>query len=408
MKKSVIRNTLIMATMVAFTGCGGSSTENGIDIPVNVITLYAQNNGDAQVPTVQDYENLGVIGVNAENLATINAIVAGLNAENVDTREEVQALIADLGVSGVPVITLYGKAHQFLTINSTYKEYGAKAVDLEDGTIRVIKTGTVNTQKTGIYTLTYSATDSDNHTTKVLRKVEVTAITPVQSPSPSPTPNPTPNPVIVDNYGNTYLEVTSPTTGKVWLDRNLGATQVCTTATNAGCQGDLFQWGRPADGHQFSTAATTATPFTTIAPTATTDPVNYNKFFISNVNNSNYVKWTSADTTKTARKAFLADATTGKLCPVGYRVPTEIEWTAETTLTTGFTSFLKLPLTGRRTPDHGSFIAGNTNSIELWASETEISGLFLPRVVHIQPSPNLPVIYSNYHSVGEAIRCIKN
>jgi hypothetical protein len=38
-----------------------------------------------------------------------------------------------------------------------------------------------------------------------------------------------------------------------WLDRNLGATKIPSSATDTavGTTGYLFQWGRPADGHQF-------------------------------------------------------------------------------------------------------------------------------------------------------------
>jgi hypothetical protein len=211
---------------------------------------------------------------------------------------------------------------------------------------------------------------------------------------------------IQDNYGNTYLEVTSPTTGKVWLDRNLGATQVCATATDAPCQGDLFQWGRPADGHQFSTSTTTNIPFTTIAPTTTTDPVNYNKFFTSNVNNANYVHWTTADATRTARKTFLLDATAGKLCPVGYRVPTVVEWTAETTLNMQFTSFLKMPISARRAPDWGSVIVNNS-SITFWTADfNTYFGTAYPTSIYISNSVNPSL--QQYYSVGYPIRCIKN
>jgi hypothetical protein len=48
-------------------------------------------------------------------------------------------------------------------------------------------------------------------------------------------------------------------TGKVWLDRNLGARQVCTSSTDAACFGDLYQWGRAKDGHESRTSGTTET-----------------------------------------------------------------------------------------------------------------------------------------------------
>jgi len=33
------------------------------------------------------------------------------------------------------------------------------------------------------------------------------------------------------------------------MDRNLGATQVATSSTDENSYGDLYQWGRRADGH---------------------------------------------------------------------------------------------------------------------------------------------------------------
>jgi hypothetical protein len=47
-----------------------------------------------------------------------------------------------------------------------------------------------------------------------------------------------------------YSTVTSPDTGKVWLDRNLGATQVATSKTDSAAYGHYYQWGRNDDGHE--------------------------------------------------------------------------------------------------------------------------------------------------------------
>lgn len=54
--------------------------------------------------------------------------------------------------------------------------------------------------------------------------------------------------------GLTYGFVYNPTTQKIWLDRNLGATQVATSSTDTNSYGDLYQWGRPSDGHQLRTS----------------------------------------------------------------------------------------------------------------------------------------------------------
>jgi hypothetical protein len=56
----------------------------------------------------------------------------------------------------------------------------------------------------------------------------------------------------VNCNGNATIvnDVTNPTTGKTWMDRNLGASQVANSSTDAASYGDLYQWGRRADGHQ--------------------------------------------------------------------------------------------------------------------------------------------------------------
>ncbi|MCX8486231.1 MAG: hypothetical protein ORN53_03470, partial [Crocinitomicaceae bacterium] len=45
-----------------------------------------------------------------------------------------------------------------------------------------------------------------------------------------------------------YGTVISPYTAKVWMDRNLGASQVATSSNDAASYGDLYQWGRATDG----------------------------------------------------------------------------------------------------------------------------------------------------------------
>ncbi|MCB4755356.1 MAG: hypothetical protein LGB62_07400, partial [Sulfurovum sp.] len=51
--------------------------------------------------------------------------------------------------------------------------------------------------------------------------------------------------------GLTYGCVTSKT-GRIWLDRNIGASQVATSLSDEASYGYYFQWGRPADGHQIA------------------------------------------------------------------------------------------------------------------------------------------------------------
>nr|MBS0037248.1 hypothetical protein [Saprospiraceae bacterium] len=61
-----------------------------------------------------------------------------------------------------------------------------------------------------------------------------------------------PYPTGYDHCGDRtkVVPVTNPITGDIWMDRNLGASQAATASDDENSFGDLFQWGRFADGHQ--------------------------------------------------------------------------------------------------------------------------------------------------------------
>jgi hypothetical protein len=63
----------------------------------------------------------------------------------------------------------------------------------------------------------------------------------------------------IDIEGLSYGYVYNPTTGKIWIDRNLGATKVATSVTDTDAYGWLYQWGRLTDGHQIRTSSTSST-----------------------------------------------------------------------------------------------------------------------------------------------------
>ncbi|MCH2225865.1 MAG: hypothetical protein MK066_13935, partial [Crocinitomicaceae bacterium] len=65
----------------------------------------------------------------------------------------------------------------------------------------------------------------------------------------------TPGSVFCDSGPSDIFDVTNPITGKTWMDRNLGASQVATSVTDTNAYGDLFQWGRGAEGHQCRNSA---------------------------------------------------------------------------------------------------------------------------------------------------------
>ena len=137
-------------------------------------------------------------------------------------------------------------------------------------------------------------------------------------------------------------------TGRIWMDRNLGASQVATSSTDAASYGDLYQWGRGTDGHQLRTSAITTT-------LSNTDVPGHGDFILHPA--SSPWDWRSP------QNANLWQGVNGtnNPCPIGYRIPTETEWDAErlswsTNNAAGaFVSPLKLPVAGSRyQPESGS------------------------------------------------------
>ena len=72
-----------------------------------------------------------------------------------------------------PVITLAGDNPMEITLGSTFSDPGASATDVEDGTVTVNAQCDVDTGTAGEYYCTYSATDSDDHTSVATRVVNV-------------------------------------------------------------------------------------------------------------------------------------------------------------------------------------------------------------------------------------------
>jgi len=168
--------------------------------------------------------------------------------------------------------------------------------------------------------------------------------------------------------------VVNSTTGKIWMDRNLGARQVASTSTDADSYGDLYQWGRGTDGHQIRTSATTSTL------SSSNVPVNGSFILVSNLYGSNATgDWLSPQN----NNLWQGVSGTNNPCPAGFRIPTNPEWIAETNSWSSqnpagaFASPLKLPVAGARN-NGGTFnnvgTAGNywsstinsTSSLYMW------------------------------------------
>ena len=190
------------------------------------------------------------------------------------------------------------------------------------------------------------------------------------------------------------VDVTNPTTGKIWMDRNLGASRVATLSTDAQAFGDFYQWGRAADGHQCRTSTTTTT-------LSSTDVPGNNSFILSPTTPYN---WRSTQNTN----LWQGVNGTNNPCPSGYRVPTETElnaerlsWSASTSVG-AFSSPLKLPVGGFRSYNSGSF-SGVSSSGVYWTNT--VSSNF-SRLLYFDASSSS--MNMNYRANGYSIRCIKN
>ena len=76
-----------------------------------------------------------------------------------------------------PVISLAGSSSVTHEQGTSYTDPGATSSDSVEGSLTVVITGTVDTATAGIYTLTYTATDSMGNTTAVTRTVTVSDTT---------------------------------------------------------------------------------------------------------------------------------------------------------------------------------------------------------------------------------------
>jgi hypothetical protein len=188
------------------------------------------------------------------------------------------------------------------------------------------------------------------------------------------------------------LGVTNPSTGKTWMDRNLGASQVATSSTDANSYGDLYQWGRGSDGHQCRTSATTAT-------LSSSDQPGHGEFILTN---SLPYEWRSPQNDN----LWQGVNGTNNPCPSGYRLPTEAELNAErlswssNNAAGAFASPLKLPMAGGRDRSSGSL--DGVGSYGLYWNST-VSGTNAGYIFFNSSNASM---YAVGRAGGGSVRCI--
>jgi uncharacterized protein (TIGR02145 family) len=193
--------------------------------------------------------------------------------------------------------------------------------------------------------------------------------------------------------------------GKTWLNNNLGANYANTTSvafnpaaqasssTDANAYGSLFQWGRGADGHEFTTSGNTAGPIAT--PWSSTN-------FITNI--------TAPFDWRTPQDNNLWQGVNGtnNPCPIGYRVPTDTEldnqrlsWGSNNSAG-AINSPLKLPVAGFRGNANGSLLNVGSNGY-YWSST--VSGT---RSRYLYFSSSSAIMTPSNRANGNSVRCLKD
>ena len=201
-----------------------------------------------------------------------------------------------------------------------------------------------------------------------------------------------------------YGTVTTAT-GRIWLDRNLGASRVAASSTDTQAYGDYYQWGRPADGHQ--TKYLTNNNSTGFTNTKSSTSVPATDLWIVPTDGSNDWLSTPDNTLWTGVNPA------NNPCPAGFRIPTEAEWSAEratwasTNAAGGYASPLKLTRPGMLT---GFGSGGATYTAK------DNFGQYLTQTAYTNGGARYFGIEQNnawfdqnyYKSHGMSVRCIQN
>ncbi len=185
--------------------------------------------------------------------------------------------------------------------------------------------------------------------------------------------------------------VINPITNKIWMDRNLGASQVANSSTDVSAYGDLFQWGRFADGHQCRNSGTSAILSMTDTPV--------NGLFITSSGD-----WRSIQNDN----LWQGEMGINNPCPNGYRLPSSSEldaerlsWTSNSD-TGAFSSPLKLTLGGRRYFNNGAL------DEEGWIGYYWSSSVSGDRSILLYLHYNNASLYTNSRVYGYSVRCIQD
>ena len=209
---------------------------------------------------------------------------------------------------------------------------------------------------------------------------------------------------VIDDVNTTMLntDVIISTTGNIWKDKNLGASQVASSSTDALSYGDHYQWGKNVG---FSASYDTSTNIT--SPVASAAAAGSN-FVESTVSPFDWLSTPNDNLWNSGTENEPVKVTANDPCPSGFRVPTSTEFNLEittysiTTAAQAWNSDFKFPLPGRRLNGTGDRQLYNTHSY-YWTSSANGTGS-KSRVI-FNAGDSFEGTY--YRAYGFSIRCIK-
>jgi hypothetical protein len=238
---------------------------------------------------------------------------------------------------------------------------------------------------------------------------------------------PTGGNAICDGTRPTVVKEVVTTTGKIWMDRNLGASRAATSSNDYFSYGCKYQWGRGNDGHA-SINYTSSTAGTSVNGTTTTlssgDVPGNAQFIRGNTSASAYGSSPNPDW-RTSANDNLWQGINGinNPCPAGFRVPTQTEIVNELntnldfngtsyyySISSAFSNILKLPASGDRyMSNNTNELISNLNSLtRLWTSSINSGTTVNGQARMLEAGSNYGFTNNMTRSWGLAVRCIKN
>lgn len=189
------------------------------------------------------------------------------------------------------------------------------------------------------------------------------------------------------------VEVTNPVTGRIWMDRNLGASRQAISRYDEEASGDLYQWGREADRHEKRSSEITSEISSSSRPG--------HEYFI--VSNDEPFDWIDP------QRDDLWQGVNGinNPCPDGFRIPTEDELLAELesweedNSAGAFSSPLKFTALGGRGGGNG-YVGGVGTG---YYFSSTIDGTDIRKM---GMTGSFASVGTSSRNIGSSIRCIKN